>query len=847
VAGDPADALMEYRTRRRFDSTPEPKGKARRRRKGRLYTIQKHAARRLHYDLRLELDGVLKSWAVTRGPSLDPADKRLAVRTEDHPVEYATFEGVIPEGNYGAGTVLLWDRGTWEPIGDPREGLEQGKLVFRLDGERLTGRWALVRFRASRDAKRENWLLIKERDEAATADADVTGTHTKSVASGRDMAAVAAEPDAAWTGGAGRKPKKTAGRRAPRAGTSLPSFRPPALATLTDAPPEGKGWLFEIKFDGYRALAAADGDRVRIYTRNGLDWTRRYPSVAEALRSLDLRGALLDGEITVFDGKGRPDFGALQRALKGEGGRLAYFAFDLLEKGGKSLADRSLVERKRRLQALLGEAGRTGPVFYTDHVEGNGGEMHGALCDRGFEGVIAKRADAPYRSGRGKAWLKVKCARTQEFVIVGWSPSPRGRPFSSILLGQYEDGSLRYSGRVGTGFSHDELDMLARRFAGLARKSAPVEAPRAVARTARWVRPELVAQVAFTEFTRDGLVRQGRYQGLREDKPARAVGRERAQPLRKAVAAAAPAPKRVSDRARADAASLAGVTLTNPDRVLYPRQGVTKRDLAGYLARAADRTLPHVANRLLSLVRCPQGRGKDCFYQRHGGSGLPEPFRSLAVTGKGGAKRRYLYIEDAGGLIAAAQMGVLELHIWGSRIDRVDRPDRIVFDLDPDPAVGFETVKETAVRLRDVLGALELVSFPLLTGGKGIHVVAPVQRRHDWATVKAFARAVAERLVEDAPDRYVAKMTKARRKGRIFIDYFRNDRAATAIAPYSPRAREGAPVAWPVSWDRLSDVPAADWVRLDAAAERLGEPDPWQGYGALRQSLKTAALAALGL
>ncbi|MEQ9329860.1 DNA ligase D [Thalassobaculum sp.] len=827
------DRLGPYRSKRKFDRTPEPSGGKPRRGRGHLYTIQKHDARRLHYDLRLELDGVLKSWAITRGPSLNPSDKRLAVRTEDHPVEYATFEGRIPEGNYGAGTVLLWDRGDWRPVGDPHEGLDKGKLVFELHGYRLRGRWALVRFKGKGKAsgKRENWLLIKELDDEVDRERDVTADSTTSVASGRSLKQVARDP-------AGKPSKRKSAKR----GSARPNFVEPALATLVDEAPAGAGWLYEVKFDGYRALSAVSGGDIAIYTRSGLDWTDRYPAIVTALAGLDLDGALLDGEIVATDDAGRTDFSALHRALE-RGGRadLSYFVFDLLAEGGEILRDRPLVERKERLQALLGDPGRHGPVYFTDHVDGDPAPMLEKLCDSGFEGIIAKRADARYRSGRGRSWLKVKCGRDQEFVVVGWSPSGKSRPFASLLLATRDGDDLLYAGRVGTGFSHAELDAIAKRLHRLARRTSPVrgEVPSSVRRDARWVTPELVAQVEFAEFTADGLVRHGRFKGLREDKPARSVRRERPAKAREAG---------MNSRSAKDddqEASIGGVRLSHPDRVLFPGQGITKRELARYLQSVAGRMLPYVADRLVSLVRCPQGRARQCFFQRHDGAGLPGRFKRLPVKGKDGSEENYVYLTEPKALVEAAQMGVLELHVWGSRIDDLERPDRIVFDLDPDESVKFAAVKEAAGTMREALDALGLRSFPLLTGGKGIHVVVPITRRHGWTIAKAFARALAQRFAEDDPDRYVATMSKARRRGRIFIDYFRNDRTATAIAPYSPRAREGAPVAWPVAWDDIAGIEAANAFSVRNADPEA--PDPWDGYREVRQSLKAASLRALGV
>ncbi|MGE0666764.1 MAG: non-homologous end-joining DNA ligase [Sphingomonadales bacterium] len=527
MASRPSRQLETYRKKRRFDETPEPRGgKATER--GNLYAIQKHAATRLHYDLRLELDGVLLSWAVTRGPSLDPAQKRLAVRTEDHPIDYGDFEGVIPKGNYGAGTVLLWDTGSWEPIKDPRKGLKDGRLEFVIHGEKLKGRWALIRMRNREGEKGENWLLVKGDDDEADRDGDITEAARKSVLSGRTLEAVAEDPGRTWKSGGGKKGRAKTPAKGKAGVSPRPRFVKPMLATLVEDVPGGEDWLFEMKFDGYRAITAAAGEDVVIHTRSGLDWTARYPAIARAVRRLDLDGALLDGEIVVVDDEGRSDFGALQAQLKGEGGSLSYFVFDLLALGGKDLKARPLAERKKMLRELLGKAGKTGPVYYTDHIEDDGDAMLQALCKRGFEGIIAKKVRGKYTPGRGHGWLKIKCAASQEFVIVGWSESDKDRPFSSIMLAVNERGGLRYAGKVGSGFSMSELGELSRKFSRLSRRTAPVEGdlPAAVRRGAHWIEPRLVANVEFAEFTRDGLVRQGRFLGLREDKAAKAVVRE---------------------------------------------------------------------------------------------------------------------------------------------------------------------------------------------------------------------------------------------------------------------------------------------------------------------------------
>jgi bifunctional non-homologous end joining protein LigD len=530
-----SSSLSTYHAKRRFKETPEPKG-TKNRKAGSSYVIQKHAARRLHYDFRLELDGVLKSWAVTRGPSLNPKDKRLAVRTEDHPVDYGAFEGVIPPDNYGAGTVLLWDRGTWEPLGDPHEGLERGKLVFRLQGERLRGEWALIRLRPRKPEKRESWLLIKATDDEADADRDVTEEFDTSVETERDLPSIATD-ETSRVHVSNRSAMPTSARRSTHRRGALPKPVEPELATLVDDVPSGDDWLFEIKFDGYRILTAASGDAVRCYTRNGLDWTARFGGLPAAIARLDLDRALLDGELVAIDENGRSSFSALQQGLTAGGRGLSYFVFDLLFAGGKDLRNLPLIERKRRLKDLLGSASRGGPVFLSDHIEGNGRAILKKLCGKGFEGVIAKRADRPYRAGRGRDWLKIKCAFEQEVVIVGYTISDKDRPFSSLLLAVNEKHKLRYVGGVGTGFDGQDFEQLSRRFKPLERRTpafvGPV--PSSVRRRARWLEPKLVAQIGFAEFTGDGHVRQARYLGLRADKPPSAVQREQPKPLEEVV------------------------------------------------------------------------------------------------------------------------------------------------------------------------------------------------------------------------------------------------------------------------------------------------------------------------
>ncbi len=811
------DLLREYHSKRDFKTTPEPKG-ARPKSRGAIYIIQKHQARRLHFDLRLELDGVLKSWAVTKGPSLDPVDKRLAVRTEDHPIEYAGFEGVIPKG-YGAGTIMLWDRGKWEPRGGPHEGLTKGSLKFRLKGERLKGGFALVRMKKKKGEKRENWLLIKERDIDADPTASPVNKWTRSVKTRRDMGAISKGDDA------DAKPR---GKKESRV-TNVPSklkFTPPQLASLREKPPEGDAWMHEVKYDGYRIQALVSNGVTRLMTRNQKDWTHRYPRIAEALGDLNIQSAVLDGELVAVDEHGRSRFGRLQNAAEDKSIALRYYAFDLLHLDGRQIAGEPLHKRKALLKPLIENAGP--PLFYSDHIQGKGGEVIRKACAMHLEGIISKKAGASYRPGRGTSWVKSKCVGNDEFVIAGYRKSDkRARPFSSLLLGEYIDGKLIYRGRVGTGFDETVFERLCVAMRPLKRKTSPyVDTPAEARRGAVWLTPNLVAQVAYVELTSDGRLRHPSFLGLREDKPATEV-------------------KAVTRDKRSSPTDLKGVRLTNPDRVMFPGQGATKRQVAEYYADNAERILKYLKGRPLSLVRCPAGRDDDCFFQKHHGASVPDELKSVDIKGKTGKSSRYLMIEDDKGLIAAAQIGALELHIWGARADRIERPERVVFDLDPGDDVEFAAVRRAACEVRDVLEAAGLQSFVLLTGGKGVHVVVPLERRREWPEVKAFAKGLANKLAAFSPDRYIARSTKAARTGKIFIDWLRNERGATAVAPYSLRARPGAPIATPVSWDELARTGAANAFNLDNIGARVFrmKKDPWDGYDSVRQSITNSVLS----
>ncbi|MCA1662170.1 MAG: DNA ligase D [Novosphingobium sp.] len=801
-----ADPLREYNKKRDFKKTAEPSGKRAASAGGDLFIVQKHDATRLHWDLRLEADGVLKSWAVTKGPSPDPEIKRLAVQTEDHPLSYAEFEGTIPKGEYGGGTVMLWDRGTWAPVeGKSARDLDKGHLHFALDGERMKGEWLLIRLKPRPGEKRANWLLRKIADEHAEEGDVLVERALTSVLTGRSMAEIAADQLGAHSlkGKRGRVfadtmveaarhneeiAKTKAKPRMSAKPAKLPAFRPLQLATLVDSVPAGNDWFHEIKFDGYRALVAVSGKEVRVYTRNGLDWTDKFAPLAKAIAALELPAALIDGEIVAYGKDGNPDFSSLQAVLKrGHGAQteqtpLSFHAFDLLEADGRDLTGLTNVERKERLEALLAAA--QPPIHLADHVIGAGEKLLAAMCDAGQEGIISKRIDGKYLGKRSKAWLKVKCTRRQEFVVLGWKKSSaRGRPFSSLLLGQYEGGELTYRGNVGTGFNVDTLGDLAARMARLVIDKPAAEIPREDRRGVTWVEPKLVAEIAFAEFTAHGTLRHASFLGLREDKKAADVAPE--------VAIEAPAPEIVK--------------ISNRDRVIYPESGQTKGDLADYYAAITPLMLPVAAGRPTSLIRCPQGRAKKCFFQKHDAGSFGPHVHHVPIVEKDGGAEDYLYVDDAEGLLACVQMGTIEFHGWGSRAEAVERPDRMIFDLDPDEGLDFEDVKRAARLIHDQLEDLGLVSFAMLTGGKGVHVIAPLTPGHSWEVHKDFARRFAEALSLLEPDRFVATMSKAKRKGKIFIDWLRNQRGATAVLPYSARAREGAPVAAPIAWGELDD------------------------------------------
>lgn len=878
-----ADKLTRYRSMRDFSQTAEPAGAENTVKSNRLrFVIQKHAATRLHYDFRLELDGVFKSWAVTKGPSLDPHDRRLAVEVEDHPLDYGDFEGTIPKGQYGGGTVMLWDRGYWEPEGDPHKDLKRGDFKFRLDGERLKGSFVLVRMKRREGEKRDNWLLIKHHDGWSIEDAaDLVAVETTSVASGRSLEAIAAgegkgptkfmtgkgrasgkgvwnsnrasadDPVGADGAAAQAEPStRPVGRRAkPKAvaAAALPGFVPPQLAKSVDRPPAGPGWAHEIKFDGYRLQLRVEAGKATLKTRAGLDWTAKFQAIAD--EGAALLDGLYDGEACALDDAGSPDFPALQAALSdGRTDDLIFFAFDALFVAGEDLRDLPLVERKARLQAALATAGKRAGrrLRFVDHFETAGDAVLQSACRMSLEGIVSKRLDAPYRSGRGEAWLKAKCRAGHEVVIGGWSGE--AGQLRSLLVGVHRGDKLVYVGKVGTGFGRDTVRRVLPRLQAVETDASPFAGPGAPRRAGdiHWARPDLVAEIEFAGFTGSGMVRQGAFKGLREDKPAREVEAETPEPVEKAeLARPAPAKAAASARSKPPGDNVVmGVTISHPDKALWPDGGdgapVTKLELARYLEAVGPWMMTHLKGRPCSIIRIPDGIDGERFFQRHAGKGSSALLNEVTVFGD---HKPYLQVDRIEALAALAQIGAAEYHPWNCQPFAPETPGRLVFDLDPDEQIPFARVIEAAKTVKARLEALGLVAFCKTTGGKGLHVVTPLadgKGKVDWPAAKTFAQDVCLAIAADEPDRYVVNMAKAKRVGRIFLDYLRNDRMATAVAPLSPRARPGAPVSFPLTWGQVKTGldPKAWTIRTAPAA--LKKTKAWADYGDSERPLADA-------
>ena len=830
------DPLQRYRTKRDFGKTPEPRGVRGRPGQALSFVIQKHDATRLHYDFRLELDGVLLSWAVPKGPSLDPADKRMAVRTEDHPLSYARFEGTIPPKQYGAGSVIVWDRGTWEPQGDPHEGLAQGKLSFVLHGEKLAGSWELVRLRAPADRK-ETWLLFKRRDEYARPQADYD--------------VVTDLPDSVLAKPSRPRPTERGAPRRRRAAATelahaaveapLPETLSPQLATLSSELPAPGAWIYELKFDGYRLMARIDHGRARLFTRGGHDWTSKMPTLVKELEAMKLGSAWLDGEIVVFGTDGTPSFNALQNAFDhARTQAIVYFVFDLPYVDGHDLRALPLWARRERLQQLL-QAGGGAHVRLSTAFDADAADLLESACGMHLEGVIAKRADAPYESRRSTTWLKLKCQRRQEFVIGGFTERSDGSAqVASLLLGVHDEhGALVPIGSVGTGWDSATSQSLLQKLARLQSDVSPFDGrsppgperwPRRSAGSERWVRPSLVAEVSFAEWTPDGRIRHAIFEGLRSDKPPRAITREKA--VRPTKAPRRPRP--------------AGGGLSHPERVIDPAHGFTKLDLARYYDSVAERILPHLAGRPCSLVRAPAGIGGELFFQKHV-EALHLPGARILDPALWPGHASLLDIDSIDGLRGAAQMNVIEFHTWNAQARRIDKPDRMVFDIDPGEGVAWEQVQEAALLTRNLLAELGLSAWLKTSGGKGLHLVVPLAPRYGWDVVKGFSQAVVQHLARVVPARFVAKSGPANRVGKVFVDYLRNGHGATTVAAFSARARPGLGVSMPVSWEQLDGLRSGSQWNIANARAHLSfqAADPWAGYAGTRQPL-AAAMKTLG-
>jgi bifunctional non-homologous end joining protein LigD len=853
--------LQEYNRKRDFTKTPEPRGRVHSA-AGRSFVIQKHAATQLHYDFRLEMDGVLKSWSVPKGPSYDPTVKRLAMMTEDHPVEYGSFEGIIPKGEYGGGTVLLWDHGRWEPLGDPAEMLRKGSLKFVMHGEKMRGKWALFRIRG-RDDDDRTWLLMKERDDDARPESswNVVEAEPDSVVSGRTLEQIAADKDHVWHSNRPAKAAKKlpAGKgpasRPPADGArpgKLPRDLKPQLATLVDEAPPGEDWVHEMKFDGYRIVATLEDGKVTLASRNAKDWTAQFPGVVRALSALPAQAALLDGEVAALLPSGLTSFQALQNAGSGRS-QLVFFVFDLLHLDGSDLTAVPLVQRKERLKALLEEhAG--GTLRYSEHVVGHGPEFLVEACRMGLEGIVSKRADAKHTAGRARSWLKVKCHQHQEVVIGGYtSPTGSRVGMGALHVGVPDaDGRLRYAGKVGTGFTDAALRAMHAQLRKLERPTSPF-VDKVPAAGSFWVEPTLVGEVEFGEWTGEGRLRHPTWRGLRPDKSPKDVRREEPRPAEVAEEPpAAPRARPTGSRPKADGKAkvkvnagpvvVEGVELTHPDRVLYPEPGLTKQDLAAFYVEIAGWILPHLVGRPTTLVRCPEGLAGKCFYQKHTGYWAPASLRRIRIQEKTKVGE-YLVVDDLAGLVGLVQIGILEIHVWNARADDLERPDRMVFDLDPHEDVPWPRVAEAAIRLRERLRRLGLESFVKTTGGKGLHVVVPLGGRPTWDDTTEFSAAVAAQMVKERPDAFTDVMAKARRVGRIYVDVLRNTRGATAVCAYSTRAKDAAPVSTPLTWEELAKGATGTAFTVRTVRDRLGrkKKDPWSGFHDVKQRL-TAAL-----
>jgi bifunctional non-homologous end joining protein LigD len=834
-------SLRTYTEKRDFKKTAEPRAKVVRKKKDTplMFVVQEHHASHLHYDFRLEWEGVLKSWAVPKGPSLDPGTKRLAVEVEDHPLDYGSFEGVIPEKEYGGGEVYIWDTGIWNPLKDPKEGLRHGHLEFELKGKRLKGRWDLIRTKTP--SRTPQWLLIKKTDKYTvaghTAEEIGTGHEFKKVPKKKSMQRV--------------KLKKSSQRTALK-------FIEPMLAQLVDGPPEGGTWLHETKFDGYRIQAHINVGDVRIYTRSGQDWTDRFPTLAAGFEKLNVKDAILDGEAVVLDEKGRSDFQKLQNALKAQDQRSMFFyGFDILHFDGKSLQDTPLIERKKILEKIMTKAPKV--LRYSDHIEGQGHELFKQSCKLALEGIVSKRADSTYTSGRRGGWLKSKCGHRQEFVIAGFTDAGGARSdFGALLLGVYEGKDLRYVGRVGTGFTEASLKTLGKVLRDLETEKTAFTVKTPKGRDLHWVKPKKMAEVSFSNWTNEKILRTPVFHGLREDKnpleiivekevhvPAaknktNRTGKVLASSKRKTEQKSKPLIKAKTNSGKKSESVLLGKnqTLSNPQRVVYPDDGMTKLDIAKYYMGVSKSMLAQLEGRPLSLVRFPEGAAKGKFFQKHIHGSVPEHVEEIDIQEKN-ELQKYMIVNSTEGLLDLVQMGAFELHNWNCHQEDIEHPDQFIIDLDPGPGVTWNQIKESALEVKEILEHFKLKSFLKTSGGKGLHVHVPIAKLYSWDQIRNFTKALAQLMEDQYPNKYVSTMSKKIRKNKIFVDYLRNGRGSTAVTPYSLRAADQSAAAMPLSWSELKTLKAANQFTIDKALVYLKKRkvDPWKGYNALQQKL----------
>lgn len=800
--------LEEYNQKRDFIKTMEPEGSIENSEEQLRFVIQHHMARKDHYDLRLEWNGVLLSWAVPKGPSYNTSDKRLAIQVEEHPLDYRNFEGTIPKGEYGGGVVMLWDEGYWEPYGNVDEGLRKGELKFVLNGIRLKGKWALIRLKVKAGEGKDNWLFLKEKDEFTKTDTGISEFNT-SIRTSRTMGEIESGQEAKIT--------------------KNPFYKVDVqLAKLVNTVPGGDDWVYELKYDGYRIIAFVEQGNVLLYTRNGNDYTKQFYEVTTSLIQLAAgRAMVLDGEMTVTQPSGKTNFQALQNYIKNSKSlNLTYIIFDLLALDGEDLRGYSLIDRKDRLEALMQTAPKN--LYYSRHVKGNGKESLIAACEAGMEGIVGKKYDSFYSGTRNGDWIKIKCDKRQEFIIGGYSLSEKkSRGVSSLLLGIYEGDELIYAGRAGTGISEREMIELEEKFKSIVVAESPFknEPKTKSSEKITWIEPRLVAEIKFAEWTMENLLRHASFKGLRIDKNPKDIKKEESvDELERPMVA------------NSNSIIIEGIKISNPDKVIFDNSQITKEEVIRYYAKVSEHMLPYVGHRVLSVLRCPKGISQTCFYKKHPGQ-ESKGIVPIPILTSSGETEDYFYIDNVSGLLSEAQMGTLEFHIWGSRVDELEKPDMMVFDLDPDEGMELSRVRQGVLDTKNILDELSLNSYLKTSGGKGYHVVVPLKPSVSWDVFHDFARSVAEVMEQKWPERYTSNVKKAKRKGKIFIDWIRNGRGATSIAPYSLRAREGARISMPISWDELNTV-APDSITMADAIIRINGDDPWKDFFQSNQRLK---------